>query len=185
MSAPGCFIAVVGPSGAGKDTLLGSARAALAADERVCFVRRMITRPAGPGEDHEPISPQGFADAEQRGSFALSWSAHGLRYGIPSDVDARLAAGSVVVANVSRAVVAEVRRRFVRAAVVVVTAPPEVRLERIRARGREGLEAARARVARRGDTVEHDLEIVNDGTVAEASDALAGFLADRLAPIRF
>ncbi|GGD34059.1 hypothetical protein GCM10010915_13070 [Microbacterium faecale] len=183
MSAPGCFVAVVGPSGAGKDTVLGAARDALITDERIHFVRRVITRPAGPGEDHEPTSAQDFSDAAQRGAFALTWRAHGLRYGIPRDVDAQLAAGSVVVANLSRAVVADARQRFARVAVIVITASAEVRLERIRARGREDLAAARARIARRGDAVDHDLEIVNDGTIAEAGDALARFLADRLAPI--
>lgn len=184
MSAPACFVAVVGPSGAGKDTVLGAARDALVDDERIRFVRRVITRPAGPGEDHEPTSSQDFADAERRGAFALTWRAHGLSYGIPRDVDEQLAAGSVVVANLSRAVVADARRRFARVAVVVITASPEVRLERIRARGREDLAAARARIARRGDEVDHDLEIVNDGTIAAAGDALSRFLVDRLAPIR-
>ena len=42
----GVFVAVVGPSGAGKDTLIAYARAALAGDGTVEFARRVITRPS-------------------------------------------------------------------------------------------------------------------------------------------
>ncbi len=40
----GAFVAVVGPSGAGKDTLIAHAKAALADEPQVDFVRRVITR---------------------------------------------------------------------------------------------------------------------------------------------
>ena len=97
-------VLVVGPSGAGKDTLLDAARGALAGDPRFRFVRRVITRPADPGgEDHEPVTEADFATRD----FALQWQAHGLRYGIPADIAVDLAAGLVVVANVSRAIIAE------------------------------------------------------------------------------
>ena len=55
------LIAVVGPSGAGKDRLMAGARAALAQDTRFRFVRRAITRAteAG-GEDHEALTEAAF-----------------------------------------------------------------------------------------------------------------------------
>jgi ribose 1,5-bisphosphokinase len=51
------LIVVMGPSGSGKDTLMSHARAALAAEHKVLFVRRAISRPADAGsEDHLPMT---------------------------------------------------------------------------------------------------------------------------------
>src|SRR6516165_1390213 len=98
------LVLVVGPSGAGKDTLIEAARLALADDPRFRFVRRVITRPADAGgEAHEAVSEAEFAARD----FTLQWQAHGLRYGIPAAVIDDVGLEQVVVANVSRTVVAE------------------------------------------------------------------------------
>lgn len=138
------LVLVVGPSGAGKDTLLNMARTALAGDARFRFVRRVITRPAeAGGEDHEPVSEIEFAVRD----FALSWEAHGLHYGIPADVADDIARGVVVVANVSRSIIDEAAARFpVR--VIEVTAPAEVLAARLSARGRETAADIAHRLAR-------------------------------------
>src|SRR5437868_4949290 len=99
---------VVGPSGSGKDTLLNGAKGALAADGRVVFAPRVITRPAGVGnEDHLPCGPEEFDRRIAAGAFLIHWSAHGLKYGIPIHLVDHLAAGRNVVVNGSRAAVAE------------------------------------------------------------------------------
>ncbi len=86
------LVAVVGPSGAGKDTLMGLARARLDADARFRFVQRAITRPAeAGGEAHRPLSVPAFEAEQAAGAFALSWNVHGLLYGIPRDIEADLA----------------------------------------------------------------------------------------------
>ncbi len=165
------LILVVGPSGAGKDTLMEAARAALSGDARFRFVRRDITRPreAG-GEDHTPVTPDIFAARLAAGAYALSWDAHGLRYGIPADIATDLAAGRVVVANVSRGVIAAAAARFpVR--VLEITAPPGVLAARLAARGRESEADIRQRLARVAALPE-GVEVVtvqNDATVAEGT----------------
>ena len=201
----GTFVAVVGPSGSGKDSILEATRDALAAQtaltaqtartpstaERtpgtpgtpgtptdIVFARRRITRPASLGEDHSPVSEREFGAAEKRGEFALTWRAHGLAYGLPAHLVDVVASGGVVVANVSRGVLHLLPAVFTTVRVVRVTVSDEVRLARIVARGRETAVAAAARVARPDPApgCEVDLNIVNDGTLDEASAIFAAFL---------
>ena len=73
----GRLVLVVGPSGAGKDTLIAAAKTALADDARYVFPKRVITRPAmAEAEDHESVSPERFAELKAAGTFALDWEAH-------------------------------------------------------------------------------------------------------------
>ena len=172
----GVLLLVVGPSGAGKDTLLAGARILLAPKGFV-FPRRVITRTgeAG-GEDHVPATPEGFARDKDRGDFALAWAAHGHDYGIPASIRDELAAGHHVVVNVSRTVVDTARRDFTRVGVVVMTAPRIVLTKRLKTRGREDAAAVERRLARAvayeviGDDV---IEVVNDGTIEEGIARLA------------
>lgn len=175
----GAFVAVVGPSGAGKDTLINYARARLdrADGAAVSFVRRVITRhPDGSTEDHDSLSPEAFAVAEQGGAFALSWDAHGLRYGLPASIDAQIADGQVVVANVSRAAIPALRQRYRNVMVVLVTASAETLSTRLAARGRESGEEMIARLARGLEAptgIAGAVTLVrNDGTVSEGGEAL-------------
>lgn len=142
------FVAVVGGSGVGKDTLLDGARARLAEDPRFRFVRRSITRPAeAGGEDHDPLTRAAFSERRAAGGFALWWEAHGLLYGIPADIAADLARGRVVVANLSRGVLAEAASRHP-LRVLEITAPVPLRASRLAARGREALADIAARLSR-------------------------------------
>ncbi len=178
--AEGLFVAVVGPSGAGKDALIRGMAARLREADGVFTVRRVVTRRADSFEDHDSLAESEFLLARQRGRFALSWAAHGLFYGVPSDVDARVASGCAVVCNVSRAVVADVRARYQRSLVVLVTARPETLAARLAARGREGSEGRRARLERAfapRDAFEPDATIDNDGALDEAVARLCDLVA--------
>ncbi len=174
----GLLVLVVGPSGAGKDTLMEAARAALRDDPRTLFATREITRHAeAGGEAHVEVSVKTFMARRDTGYYALHWGAHGLFYGIPRSIDAALAAGRVVVANVSRSVLAEAAVRY-RVRVLLITAPMEVLAARLLARGRESAEDVAARL-RREMVVPEGLEtvrVVNDRSVAEGVAAVVGAL---------
>lgn len=167
---PGTLFLVVGPSGAGKDTLTAGAKAALADDPRFVFPRRVITRPSeAGGENHETATPADFAALAAARRFALAWEAHGLRYGIPRGIESELAAGHAVIVNVSRAVIERARQRYRPVRIVAVTAPIEVLARRLASRGREAPAEIAARLTRAGAApVEGPdvIEIENSGSVA-------------------
>jgi ribose 1,5-bisphosphokinase len=162
---PGRLILVVGPSGAGKDTLLGRARIAFANDGNIVFQRRVVTREASPSEDNEQMSPEAFRQARLRGDFAVHWEAHGHCYGLTRAIDDDIGAGRTVVANVSRAVVDGMRRAYADVTVVVVTAPPEVLAERLAARARGSDGRLADRLGRAADDAAPDVTIANVGDV--------------------
>lgn len=144
----GRFIAIVGPSGVGKDSVM----AALAArDPRLALVRRVITRPGDAGgEDFDGVNEAQFHTRAAKGEFALSWPAHGLHYAIPVRVADDLAAGKDMLANLSRAALPAAKAQFDPFMVIQLTADHKVLAERLAARGRETA-ADIARRLRRAD----------------------------------
>ncbi|MGO6815458.1 phosphonate metabolism protein/1,5-bisphosphokinase (PRPP-forming) PhnN [Rhizobium brockwellii] len=181
----GIMVVVVGPSGAGKDTLMNLAARRFKGRDDVHFVRRVITRnrDAG-GEDHLSVSLEGFAAMEQSGSFAVWWEAHGLRYGIPAEVSVALSRGHIVVANGSRSALHRFQAAFPRLKVINVTARPEVLAGRLEARGRETHEDIMARLARGPLTVRGEYDVVeldNSGSLEEAEQKMIEIL-DGLLP---
>ncbi len=171
---------VVGPSGAGKDTLIRRAEAELRPDARFCFLRRCITRPAGdPHEDHIALTEAEFDARERAGEFSLVWRAHGFGYALPGTVGGLVAEGRITVANVSRGVVAEARSRFARVAVIQVTASRETLARRLGERGRESPQDRAGRLARQfpADTGAQDVRtLVNDGPLEPAVEAFVEML---------
>jgi ribose 1,5-bisphosphokinase len=172
---PGCLVLVVGPSGAGKDTLIRLARAALAGDPRYIFPRRLVTRPPSADEDNAEIDEAAFADGHAAGRFTLSWRAHGLGYALPAEAGTLAERGHVVVCNVSRRVVAQARVAIPRVSVVEITAPPEILARRLADRGRAEDGDLAARLAREG-RVEADLSIVNVEAPEAAAERLVAHL---------
>lgn len=147
--AGGTLYLIVGPSGAGKDTLIDGARAALAENSDYVFARRVITRPADAGgEDHQAATDDEFNTRDQSGGFMISWRAHGLSYGLEKSLEDDLAQGRNVVANVSRAILPDIVDRFPSHRIVEITASPEILAERLARRGRESASEITERLAR-------------------------------------
>jgi ribose 1,5-bisphosphokinase len=177
----GLFIAVVGPSGVGKDALLDHARALFSSDLRFVFPRRVITRDARlGGEIFDSVSRIEFDSLEQAGHFALSWRAHGLSYGLRQAVLDDVDCGKCVVANVSRGVLDQLGEKFGRAHVVHVTAAPEVSAGRLVARGRESGDELAGRVARFHEQIPPGLDVttIDNGGALEIAQAAFARLLD-------
>lgn len=169
----GTLFLVVGPSGAGKDTLLLAARQRLDGDPRYFFPQRVISRPAeAGGEDHVPVAADAFEAMQAAGQFLLHWRAHGLCYGIPVSAGAALEEGRNVVANVSRTVLDEARERFQPVRILSVEVRPAVLRARLLERGREGPEDVERRLQRAAafEIAGSDVAIIrNDASLEEAA----------------
>lgn len=177
----GIFLAIVGPSGAGKDSVMSYAGGKLGDD--VVIVRRVVTRAAdGGSEDHDSMSEAEFAAAQRDGRFALSWEAHGLCYGLPVALERDLDAGRVVLANLSRAIIPHLVARYPTAIVVEVTADPEVIATRLLGRGREDEEAIRRRMDRSVGVrlPASAVRIDNSGALDKAGEQLVSLVRDLL-----
>lgn len=171
----GRLFAVVGPSGAGKDTLISEAGKVR---PDIHIARRVITRPveAG-GEPFEGVSEAEFDLRKAAGAFALDWEAHGLRYGIPKDIDRALDQGHDVIFNGSRAVLGRAWEDYPGLVVIHVTASVPVLADRLAARGRESREDIARRLARASYEIPYGIPIrvvENDGRL---ETAVAAFLA--------
>jgi ribose 1,5-bisphosphokinase len=178
---PGRFIAVVGPSGVGKDSVIDGV---CAARPDLVRLRRVITRgPDAGGEDHEAITPALFAARAAGGDFALHWQAHGLRYAIGRDVHAVLGRGQDVLANLSRSVLADAAAVFDRLIVLHVTATPDVLAKRLAVRGRETRPEIARRLARPAPALPDGLSVIeidNSGALAHSvALALAALYPER------
>lgn len=176
---PGALALVVGPSGAGKDTLLGAAQAMLANDSRIVFPRRAVTREASAFENNEAVTRADFDRAVAAGAYALWWRAHEHGYGVTRGIDDEIGKGRVVVVNVSRTIIGEARQKYERPVVVLITAPAEVLAQRLAARDRASdgdLGERLQRAALETDRVPN-LAISNVGAIEDNARKLADFIA--------
>lgn len=181
MTERGTLILVVGPSGAGKDSIIAGAAERCRDNARIVFARRLITRPAAAeGEGHLPVSPSELAEWRDAGRLMLHWRAHGFDYGLPQDLALALERGSTVIANVSRTILTEARRCFPPVAVVSVAASPARLRARLALRGRETTSDIARRLKRASalSAGEPDFTIDNDGALDEAVDCFVKMLSE-------
>lgn len=171
----GRLVYVMGPSGAGKDSLLAWLKEQLPQRLPIHLARRTITRPVRAGdEQHHSVDAATFHQLREARAFAFDWQANGLHYGVHHAELRPLEAGQWVIVNGSRAYLPQAMQKFPALAVVHVTASVDTLRSRLLARGRETPEMVDARVRRAiafkppADAI----EIHNDGTLAEAGARL-------------
>lgn len=181
--SPGRLIIVVGPSGSGKDSVLGYARERLTERSDILFVRRIVTRPAtADAEDHDSLNETDFAEAARAGRFAVSWQANGLSYALPRTVLDHVERGGTAVANGSRGALDDIRAAFANVIVAGLTARPEIIAARLASRGRETAEDIQRRVERglKLGAYGQDITIDNSAELQTAGEALISIITGRL-----
>ena len=141
----GHLIAIVGPSGVGKDSLIEGVRNRL---PQVHFMQRIITRAADAGgESHRAVTAEEFAALRQAGDLLFDWQAHGLEYGISIDAQRLVLQGHNVVFNGSRQALAGQQALWPELKIVWLTASRTLRAARLAKRGRETAEDIGNRLA--------------------------------------
>ena len=176
---PAPIVYVMGPSGAGKDSVLRYARERL--DGRpVAFAHRYITRPPTPGdENHIALSTAEFALRRAHGLFAMHWHAHGLDYGIGAEIAQWCKAGLTVVVSGSRAHFEAQLSAAVGIVPVVITSNSATRAQRLATRGRDGSASVQDQLGR-GDafSMSHPalVTIDNSGPLEQAGNRLLEIL---------
>lgn len=176
------LIVFIGPSGAGKDSLLQWLLQHAPKGMRLHHARRTITRAATAGsEGHESVTQPEFQALCDAHAFALHWVANDTGYGVRRAELAPLAEGGWVLISGSRGHLDDARQRYPGLTVVHVGASPEVLRARLLARGRDTEQQVAERLARAQAYAmpPEALCVRNDGTLDEAGHALLALLAQR------
>ncbi len=141
------IILIVGPSGAGKDSLLKAGRQVLAERDDLLFVPRYVTRMPDDNEQNYYVDSLAFAMLKQNGFFFIDWQAHGNFYGISLEPLLKKD-GRAVIISVSRTVIAAFEKVFDDVDTIAVSAPEPVLRQRLADRRREPQAFRDSRLAR-------------------------------------
>jgi ribose 1,5-bisphosphokinase len=143
------LIYVMGPSGAGKDSLLDWLKIRLPPQAPICFAKRTIDRPLQAlGEQHECVDSATFDRLQKEMSFAMHWLANGRQYGVRHAELEPLRQQHWLLVNGSRAYLPDALRQFDGMTVLHISASADILRARLLARQRETPEAVEARVQR-------------------------------------
>lgn len=172
---------VIGPSGAGKDTLINYARTRINGSGNVIFAHRYITRPPFTGnENHIYLSPEEFLQRRDANLFALHWESHGKYYGIGQEINNSMQNGLNVVINGSRQYLPVAQQLYPDMKVILIDASPQVIYERLESRGREDAVEIAKRIARSAE-IDTDLKncirVLNDTAIEDAGDKLISIIS--------
>lgn len=145
----GKIVIISGPSGVGKSTICKEVVKRL---DNVCLSISVTTRPMAEaevdGQDYWFLSQQQFRKRINEGSLLEYAEVFGHLYGTPKDnVEVALGAGKTIILEIDVQGAREVKSVYPDAAMVFIFPPTEKELaQRIKNRGREGMEAAEERL---------------------------------------
>lgn len=154
-----------------------SARSQLLENEDYLFPKRVVTRAAQvDAEDHDTMSIEEFSRAKAANHFALCWHAHGLEYGIPSEICDALGSGRTVIINASRGVIGVAEQLGFPVLVISILCRPELLAERIAKRGRESAEEILARLKREAPVRVETAKLIEIRNESAPDDAIRTFI---------
>ncbi len=179
----GGLVYLMGPSGAGKDSLLAALRRE--AVEGLLVAHRYITRPAtDSSENHVALSKAEFDSRCRGGLFAMNWMAHNHDYALGVEIDLWLDLGFAVVVNGSREYLPVAREKYRQELVpVCLRVAPETLRTRLQRRGRENAREIERRLLR-ASAYQRDLPpdcrfLDNDGALDDTVTALLALLREQ------
>ena len=124
----GNLIAIVGPSGSGKDTLIFELKNRIKAH----FPWRSITRQNFPNDEKcISVTLDEFFDLLRNNQFASHWSAYGLNYGIPANINQFLSNKTDAIFDCSRAALNNISHNYLNLSVIAVTVSPTILRKRL------------------------------------------------------
>lgn len=183
----GRLIYVIGPSGCGKDSVMGYARQRCPGCDAM-FAHRYITRSASAGgENHVALHSDEFHNRMESNLFALHWKSHGFNYGVGCEIDFWMESGFNVVVNGSRAYLPEAATRYPNIVPVLISVEKEILRQRLTARGRETEEEIERRLEQADlyEVVHPKLQhIDNSGELSRAGDRLLSLIMGKSPSLR-
>jgi len=140
---------LVGPSGAGKDTLLRELKKYSYAETQPLVAHRYITRaPLDGDENHIELSAFDFNRRQESGLFLFNWESHGHQYAIGREVKKWVKSGHNVIINGSREYLATAREILPAVVPIWIRVSEQVLRERLISRGRETADQIEQRIQR-------------------------------------
>lgn len=129
---------LVGPSGAGKDTLLNEIKQKQYSDHQPTVGHRYITRtPTINDENHIQLSTFDFNRRKDSGLFLFDWTSHGYQYAIGKEVKKWIKSGNNVIVNGSREYLKQAQDIYPPLIPIWITVSESVLRDRLIKRGRE------------------------------------------------
>jgi ribose 1,5-bisphosphokinase len=140
---------IIGASGVGKDSLMNYARTIIDGAHMVQFAHRYITRPALVGnENHISLTEKEFEARKALQLFAMHWNSHDQQYGIGTEINTWMKNGGKVVINGSREYLATAQSLYPQLIPILITATPDIILQRLISRNREDADTIQKRFDR-------------------------------------